>query len=270
MCDCVRDVPHAVHELLDLIEHAIDSARERVQLVRAVQHGKPMAQITLHDGLHRVAKTVHADQDRPPDHQAAQDPCAQQHQDGGGQTVPEAGRQRLEQRLVPADQQVIAAWQQGMREHRMRRLAGQVHIQRVRARPQRNGPRPLMQVPSQRMHRGVREQQNSLTGDLHSDTRIDECRQAPRTVVAEDFRQAVCVRAQQLRTPVLDRHLPGIPQWRSKQDERRHTEGDVADGQRERGRLNESIHRLSACNRRCAPCAARDARTPIRSSDAIC
>ncbi len=73
--------------------------------------GEPMTEIALHYRLHRVPQSVDALQHSAADHDPAQHAGPQQNCDGRRQAVPETRRQRLKQRLVPADQQVVALGQ---------------------------------------------------------------------------------------------------------------------------------------------------------------
>jgi hypothetical protein len=48
--DGVRHVLHAVHQQLDLIEHAVDGARQRIELIVAQMRRQAMLQISVNDG----------------------------------------------------------------------------------------------------------------------------------------------------------------------------------------------------------------------------
>ncbi len=112
MSDGVRDIAHPMNELLDLVEHAVDRARQGVELVGGVLNGQTVTEIALHDGLNGMPQSVHTLQHRPPDHQSAQNAGAQQNRHSGSKAIPESRRQRGEQRLVPADEQMVAAGKQ--------------------------------------------------------------------------------------------------------------------------------------------------------------
>jgi len=58
MCDGIRYVTHPVHQQLDLIEHAVDGARQRVEFIVVHVGRQPVFQVAVNDGRHGLADAV--------------------------------------------------------------------------------------------------------------------------------------------------------------------------------------------------------------------
>ena len=140
MRDGVGDVPDAVDELLDLIEHPVDGLRELVELVRFTPQRQPMRQVAVDDGARRLPDAMYFREQRAPDQPSSD--CASHGEDarGAGETVQKQCLQRPEPRVVAPDEQIVATGKRRTHEQRPNRAGtvrdGQlVHTWRVRRFP---------------------------------------------------------------------------------------------------------------------------------------
>jgi len=92
----VDQVTHAAHELLDLVQHAVDGSRQRIELVVVQMGGQPMREIAMNDRRNRLPDAVDARHERASGYDADQEPGYGQDGDGAGQSIPEALFQRRE------------------------------------------------------------------------------------------------------------------------------------------------------------------------------
>jgi len=68
--DRIGNIAYAMNEQLDLIEHAVDGSRERIEFIAAVIRRQPMTQIALNDRRDGLANAMDARHQRTPDQDA--------------------------------------------------------------------------------------------------------------------------------------------------------------------------------------------------------
>src|SRR3546814_7321365 len=71
MGDGVRDIAHALDQLLDLFQHAVDDAGKLVEFVVGAAHRDALAEVAVDDGNRRAIDALDALQDEASDQQAA-------------------------------------------------------------------------------------------------------------------------------------------------------------------------------------------------------
>jgi hypothetical protein len=145
MSDGIRYVAHAVHQQLDLFEHAVDGARQRVEFVVIELSRQPVLQIAVHDCRYGLTDAMDPRHQRAAGDEADQQAGDGQDGDRAGEAVPEVGLQGCKQRIVPAHQQIVAAAQQAdVHQHRLDALIAHIELDRIIAGCRRHGggPRP--------------------------------------------------------------------------------------------------------------------------------
>ncbi len=192
-------------------------------------------QIAVNDRRYGLTDAIDARQERAAGDETDHETCDGQDGDGGGQTVPEARLQRRKKRVVPAHQQVVAAQRGDVHQRRLQAVIAQFNLDLVVPGHRRHVGGPRRQIPGQWMQRAVRQQQDSLAGDLHAHAGVDEAPRALCAIALKDFGQPLRVDLQKFRAAVLDRHLPGIPQGRREQNQGNNPQCHIAERQRERG-----------------------------------
>src|SRR5262249_50332 len=168
------------------------------------------------------------------------------------------------------DDEVVAARKNSVHKHGGRLPAREIERQGEESRLGWNDCRPFREVACNAPELGVGEQQDALTRYLQTDPIVDESREPRSALTTEYFGQPLGIRSQDLRTTLLNGHLPPIPQGCSNQNERRNSKGDVTERQCKGRGSQQLIHRPSTCSRHCGPCAATAAPSRIRSSGAAC
>ena len=176
MRDGVRYVAHAVHQQLDLVEHAVDGARQRVELIIVQMSRQPVLQVAVDDGRDGPADAVDPRHER-----AAGDEADQQAGDATARRRRPSGRTRSGARAVrtaccrgpPADSS-SPSWATCTSGFLLAAMCP------CRRRPcSCPAPRGTLaghagKIAGERMQRAVGQQQDALAGDLHADAGIDE------------------------------------------------------------------------------------------------
>ncbi len=228
MSNRVRDIANPIDELLDLIEHAVDGLREGIELIATDPAGQPVTQVTLYDRQDGLPDTENTREDGAAYQHTTQHAGDRQHRDSSGETRPEMSRQGRKLLYITAHEQVVTTWKRGPHDDRPCRLAAQIQGNGVHAWLRRHSRGPLGHIAGHPLQRCIGQQQDALGRKLHANTGVDKGFQANRALTVKYFREPLSVGVEDFGAPVLHRHLPGVPERGSEQNERDDAEGYVA------------------------------------------
>jgi len=190
-----------------------------------------MAQIPLHDGQNGLPDAMDTRQNGPSDQDTAQHAGDRQYDDCSGEAAPEMSRQWSELRHVAAHQEVVTAGKRCAHDDRFRRRTAEIQGHGVHTGLRRHCRGPFLQVAGYPIEGPVGQHQDALRRKLHTNAGVDEGFQARRALTMEYIGESLRVGVEDVRAPVLHRHLPGVPERGGEQNERDDAEGNVPEGE---------------------------------------